>query len=151
MHLLGGIDQEEEEGERPRDDGHPFEGQRIDSGEQFLQALARLGAMPSRARRLPQRLDGVKRFFALEPTNYVAECGGKSSDVVMKRRVLGTNREVGGGRGDAQDRAMIAAKKPAVVRMLTVQRPIIHRSMRDSNDASRVTVASFCCERRASI
>ena len=99
MHLLGGVDEQEEERERARGDGAQLERERLDLVEQLVERGRVRVAMAARAARLAERLDRVERLLALEAritrpsaaaSQRTSSCRGTSSDAdasIARRRL----------------------------------------------------------------
>ena len=91
MHLLGGVDQQEEQREGARHRRRELERQALHAREQ---SSARFGAPASprrRARHAPQPLHGVESVVALQPADHAAEAGGEAAHVVVQGLVFGAN------------------------------------------------------------
>ena len=99
VHLLRGVDQQEEEGEGPGDVAGDRDGQRIDAGEELVEG-GRIGSTAAaRPAGATQTLDRLVGRLALEPADDAAERGGESPNVLVKGDVLGTGGDdlLGGG------------------------------------------------------
>jgi hypothetical protein len=95
VHLLGGVDEQEEERERARRDRRELEGERFDLGEELVER-GRVGvAVASRAAGAAQRLDRLERQLTLEAADDAAERAGEPSDVLVEGDVLAADRRAG--------------------------------------------------------
>ena len=112
MHLLGGVDEQEEERERARGDRAQLERQRFDLVRADRRARARRVAVAPRAAGAAEGLDRVERLLALEAEDDAAERGGEPADVLVEGNVLTPDRGTrkrdgahrGGGSGPARPR-----------------------------------------------
>src|SRR3954468_18154297 len=91
MHLLGRIDEQEEQRECSRGNGRCLQRKCADAIEQLVERW-RIGiSTTSRARRASQSLPLLVLFIALEPLDHAAECGGETTDIFVEWLVLGTS------------------------------------------------------------
>ena len=96
MHLLRGVDQQEEERERARGDRGTLERERGHLLEQRVER-GRVGlAMATRAAGLAERLDALERLLALEAADDPAERCGEPAHVLVQRDVFAANSRSGG-------------------------------------------------------
>jgi hypothetical protein len=94
MHLLGGVDEQEEERERARRGGAHLERKPAHALEKGIQRW-RVGiATPAGATRAPQTFDNLKRVVPLELPNHAAKGAGEPADVLVQRHVLWTRRRL---------------------------------------------------------
>ena len=85
MGLLGGVDQEEEQGECARGDGALFDGQAVDNPKNFFECKGADLVMAPCAGCHAQTLDNGEGFVAFQPANYPPQRRGKPADVLMER------------------------------------------------------------------
>ena len=88
VHLLGGVDEQEEQRERARDDRGSIERQGVHDREQLIERRRARLAAPPRAAGASERFDGVERIVALQPANDGAERGGEEANVVVEGKVF---------------------------------------------------------------
>jgi hypothetical protein len=100
MHLLGGIDEEEEEREGARGERREIERKRGDFLEECIEAFRTGVAAAACSACTAEAIDGLKRRFTLEPQDDVAERCGEAPHVIVKRDVFRTGvRPLRGGCG----------------------------------------------------
>jgi hypothetical protein len=98
MHLLGRVDEQEEQREGSRGAGGTADRQCVDPLEQGRERR-RIGVpVPARPGGLPQRLHGLEGRLPLEPANHLAERGREEAHVLVEREnfVAGRGRSVSG-------------------------------------------------------
>jgi hypothetical protein len=88
MGLLGGVDQEKEERERPRCDHAMFRGQRVDFAQQIVERRSSGLTMPPGPRCRAETLHDLERFLSLEPLDDASERASQPTDIVVERKVL---------------------------------------------------------------
>jgi putative restriction endonuclease len=103
MHLLGCIDQQEEEGECARGDGDVLDGERFYLGEQLVEGWRFGGAMSSRSACASEGLYRIECGLALEAAYDSAEGRGEPAHVVVQGDVLAPDAR-------ASDRAQIGIR-----------------------------------------
>jgi len=69
MDLLGGVDQQEEQGESPRDLTGYIQRKGVDSGQQLFERRGIVLAAPSGSTCDPQRLHGIEDFRPFQSAN----------------------------------------------------------------------------------
>ena len=100
MHLLGGVDEQEEERERARGDGAELERQTLRPASRSSSSDgARRIAVAASAAGLSQALDRVERLLALEPADDAPERGGEPADVLVEGDVLAADHRARQGDG----------------------------------------------------
>src|SRR5439155_13076365 len=81
VHLRRRVDQEEEERERARRDGGEMQRRRGDALEKLVECRRARSAMSPRATGLADRLDGLERSLAFQPSYHTAERAGEPAHV----------------------------------------------------------------------
>jgi len=103
VHLLGGVDEQEEEGEGARGDRAQLEREPFYLAQKFVERWGSRVAMAPRAAGAAEGLDRVERLLPLEPEDDAAERGGEPADVLVEGNVLtpdgGTRKRDGARRG----------------------------------------------------
>jgi hypothetical protein len=90
MHLLGGIDEEEEEREGARGERREIERKGGDFLEEGIEVFRVGVAAPARSAGTAEPIDSLKRRFTLEPQDDAAERRGEAPHVIVKRDVFWT-------------------------------------------------------------
>jgi len=125
VHLLGRVDEQEEEGEGARGDRAQLEGEPLYLVQQVVERWSGRVAMATRAAGAAERLDRVERLLPLEPEDDAAERGGEPADVLVEGNVLtpdgGTRKRDGtrrrGGSGPTRPRLAGLVRRVRQVRL----------------------------------
>jgi hypothetical protein len=88
VRLLGGVDQQEEEGECARGDGALVHRELFDFREEIVEIVATSVAVASRSRRGAETLYCLVSLRALEPLYHPAEGGREPPHVFVERNVF---------------------------------------------------------------
>jgi hypothetical protein len=91
MSLLGGVDQQKEERERPRRHRALLYRKTVDPAHKLLDGRSIGVVVTPRARRDTKLLDDLECFPSLEPLDHPAECGGEPADIFVEREVFGAS------------------------------------------------------------
>jgi hypothetical protein len=103
VHLLGSVDQEEEEGEGARRDGAEREGESLYLLEQLVEGRGIGVAVPAGAAGAAQAFDGIEGLLPFEAADHPAERRGEPADVLMEGNVLAPDGRAGKG-GESKGR-----------------------------------------------
>jgi hypothetical protein len=88
MHLLGRVDEQEEESKGARGNRAELERQSLDLLQQLVERGSGRVAVASCAAGAAEGLDRVERLLPLEPEDDAAERGGEPADVLVEGNVL---------------------------------------------------------------
>ena len=90
VRLLGGVDQQEEEGESAGRHSALRDGESVDQPKQPLEGWRVFGAMTTGSGGDPQPLDDRERLVTLEPADYSSESARKPPDILVEREIFCT-------------------------------------------------------------
>jgi hypothetical protein len=91
MHLLGGVDEQEEERKGAGRDRGTLERQGVDAGDELVERGRSRLVVPPSAARLPERFDRVEGGVSLDLADDATQRRREPPDVVVERTVLGAN------------------------------------------------------------
>ncbi len=95
MHLLCGIDEQEEQGESASRNGAVRQRERLDSLEQLLEGRRFGVSAATGARVAPQRFHMLKGLLTLETPDHTPERRRETTHVIVEGKVFGTGGTLG--------------------------------------------------------
>jgi len=88
MHLLGGVDQEEEQGERSSSDARQVRGELRRVLDQLIESWRAGRSVPSRAAARSQAVDNRESFITFQSLNDSAKSAAEIPDILVKRKIF---------------------------------------------------------------
>jgi hypothetical protein len=83
VHLLGGVDEEEEQREGPRDGCSLLDGEAVDAFEQCSKPDCTCGSAPPITACRAETLDGLENRFAFEAADHTSERASEPAHIVV--------------------------------------------------------------------